>query len=59
MDKKSRKFNPTTGAYKKILCKKLFKYKLYGVTKNTKKWITEIELLRGDILKTDIHIGDQ
>ena len=59
MDKNSRKFNLTTGAYKTILCKKLFKYKLYGVTKNTKKWITEIELLRRDILKTDLHIDDQ
>ena len=50
--KLSRKFDPTTGASKTMLHKKFSKY----VTIKPKEWITEIEILRGDLRKLDVQI---
>ena len=54
----SRKFEPTTGAPKTILCKKIARYKLDEVTRNPEELITELELLREDLQKMDIYIDN-
>ena len=50
--KHSRKFEPTTGDSNTGLCKKFTKCKLDDVTRNPEEWITELELIRGDLQKT-------
>ena len=50
-----RNFDPTTGVSKTRLFKKPAKYKLDNLRIDPKYWITNIELLRGD-LKMDVHI---
>ena len=52
----SRKFEPTTEASKTRLRKEFAKYELDDVTINTEEWITNIELLRGDLQKIEAHI---
>ena len=47
--KSSRKIEPTTGASKTRLRQKFSKYELNNVTRNPKKCITELELLKGDL----------
>ena len=54
----SRKFEPTTGDYKTRLYKKFAKGELYDVTRNPKKLNTNIEILRGDLQKLDVHIDN-
>ena len=54
--KLSRKFDPTTGYFKKILRNKISKCKLDDVTRNPEEWITQLELLRGDLRKLDVKI---
>ena len=37
---------------------KISKWELYNVTRNPEEWITYIELLRGDLQKTDVHTDE-
>ena len=46
------------GAFKKILCKKFAKSELYDVTRDAEDWISELELLRGDLRKLGVIIDD-
>ena len=43
-----RKFDPTTGASKTILCKKFAKFELVNVKINPKYWITDIRIVIGN-----------
>ena len=54
----SRKLDPNTEALKKILRKKFSKYELDGIKINPEKWITKLELLKGDIQKLYVHIDN-
>ena len=54
----SGKFEPTIGIYKTRLRNKFSKCKLYDVTINHKEWITEIEIIRGDLQNMDVKIDD-
>ena len=56
--KLSRKIEPNTVASKTRLRNKSAKYELDNITRNTKEWITELELLMGDLQKLDVHIDD-
>ena len=58
MDKFLRKFETTTGDFKTIICKKFAKCEIDGVTRNPDEWIIELELVRGDLRKMDVHIDD-
>ena len=51
-----RKFDPTTGASKIRLHNKFSNYKLDDVIRNTKGWITNIKLLRGDLQKHNVKM---
>ena len=54
----NKKFQSMTGAFKKILCKKIAKSELYDVTRDAEDWISELELLRGDLRKLGVIIDD-
>ena len=54
----SRKFEPIAGDYKTRLCNKSSKRELDDVTKNPEEWITELEFIREDLRKLDLHIDD-
>ena len=56
--KLSRNFEPTAGASKTKLRKKISKCKLDDVTINPKELINNVKLLRGDSQKIDVHIDD-
>ena len=56
--KLSRKFDPTTGTSRTRLHKKFAKCKIDDITINLEEWITELELLRGDLQKLDVHIDN-
>ena len=45
----SGNFEPTPGPPKPDYKRKFFKYKIDDVTSNPEEWITELELLRGDL----------
>ena len=49
---------PTTEESKTRLHKKFAKYELDDVTRNSEEWISEIEILRGDLQNLNIHIED-
>ena len=53
-----RKFEPTKGVSKIGLCNKFSKCKVYDITRNSKEWITEIEILRVYIKKLDLYIDN-
>ena len=46
-----RNFDPTTGASKTRLCKSFAKFELVNVKINSKYWITEIKIVRGNAPK--------
>ena len=56
--KVSRKFEPNTEASKTRLRKKFAKFKLYDITRNPEEWVTELDLLRGDLQKLYVHIDN-
>ena len=57
-DKISIKFDATTGYYKTRIFNKYTKRKILNVTRDPEYWITELELLRGELRKLNVNIYD-
>ena len=56
--KLENKFDPMTGLSQTGLQKKLAKCELYGITRDSEEWITELKVLRGDLRKLGVIIDD-
>ena len=56
--KLSKKYEPTKGASKTRLDKKFAKWKLDGVTRDSKDWNNKLKLLRLDLRKSNVHIDN-
>ena len=54
----SGKFEPTIGASKTRLYKKLGKCELDNIARNSEEWIAKLELLKGDLLNMDLNVDD-
>ena len=54
----SRKFEQTTGYFKTILHNKFSKCKPEDIKKNYEEWITEHNILRGDLQKCNVNIDN-
>ena len=51
-----REYDPITGSYNTVVWKKFSKWELDNITRNPKKLIAEIEILKGDLQKLDVKI---